>query len=613
MRLPLSEHASSIPLLSTSASLPPLVSRLPDIVQYYTVLNAGTLSDLKSSLSPYIPPEKNFDALWRRADGACRALFSLSLEDVLYSWTGSEFAAFGLEGHSLPVFAVQIRDEAKRAEIFDQVLSSFLIKDDMSLIIDGVRLPRITVPSFIESLLAVCNISIPSPYYLVHDGYIFFSVAPEALSAVYTSMKTSGRLSKTAYWRAVSDSLSNDVQVSLFYNLERSIPFFLRTPGVHTKILELYTIGRADLRIKDGDAVVSLHAVARHAQDARAVPGFPVPLEGKAVPEILAEPGKNPSMLFWLEDGTKICSFDSSSMEQKSIVLPERLTLSSPNQAVNKNGVLWAVTQSGAVYLFDRNLEVISPFPVLTGERPSAGGAAYGGDALLVPLTGGSLCLVNSSGSVSLIQLPATGQLRSAPAVSGTTAAVYEKSFAGKIWLIENGALTNGDNPLSVPGIAFGSPALIRKGSLLYVAFITQAGAFYLWENGELRDGFPLQLDGVFYLNAEASGSYFYVLDSTAVLTRIGVDGSILRVAVPASTARNGFLTVAEPEKSGRASLYVCPDGNTLYGFSSSLELLSGFPVSGWGRPAFADVNGDKRADCFTLTLDNTLTAWNVR
>lgn len=612
-RVPLVEKSDLSALIDRSSTMPALLSRFSDIVQYYTILNAGTLQELKESLLPYVPPEKNAELAWARADSMCKKLFSLHLDDILFSWTGTEFAAFGIEGQNIPVFAVQITNEAKRAEVFDQILSSFLIKDDTSLILDGVRLPRITVPGFISDLLAVFNISLPAPYYLIHDGYIYFSTAPEALSSVYSSMQSGRKLSRHANWKAVSADQKAESAVSLYYNLERSMPFFLRGNSVFTKVLQLYTIGRADMRMNNAVMTLQLHAAARRAGDLRTVPGFPVALDGPVSPELLLEGGKKRTMLFWLENGKTVHTFDiADSAGAHTMTFPDTVSLAVAPKPVQKTGVLWAATKDGGVYLLERDLKPLPGFPVLLDERVSAPVAASG-ESLFVPLANGSVCRVDASGKIAVVELPVTGSLRAAPAVLGSVAAVYDKSFLGKIFVIDNDRCINAENPYSVPGIAFGSPALLKQGKVLYVAFVTQAGQLFVWADGELKEGFPLQLEGVFYTNVVASGNYFYALSEDAHLHRIGLDGSVLTVAVPHATAKNAYMTAADPNENGVHNIYVCPDGNTLYGFTSSLELISGFPVTGWGVPAFADVNGDRNADCFVLTLDNTLTAWNLR
>ena len=86
-----------------------------------------------------------------------------------------------------------------------------------------------------------------------------------------------------------------------------------------------------------------------------------------------------------------------------------------------------------------------------------------------------------------------------------------------------------------------------------------------------------------------------------------------MSVKIPDCTAKNGYICVAKNFRKDNCGVFVCPDSNVLYGFTEGLELISGFPLVGYGIPAFADVNGDKSLDCITLSIDNKLNAWNLR
>ena len=132
-------------------------------------------------------------------------------------------------------------------------------------------------------------------------------------------------------------------------------------------------------------------------------------------------------------------------------------------------------------------------------------------------------------------------------------------------------------------------------------------------KDGEQVEGFPMRLGGIFMTNVVAGEKYFYALSSDALLYRISLDCSILTVQIPNSTARHGYLCLRDSAKDGRQNVFVCADANVIYGFNENLELLSGYPLAGWGKPVFADVNGDKLAECIALTIDNKLLAWKTR
>ena len=144
-------------LLKKESAVPSLLPQFSDEVQYYTLISAGTLHDLKDAAIKILPAEKDFSATWNKSDTICKIVFNTSLDDVLFSWTGDEFAIFGIEGKSEPVIAIKIADETKRRQIFDRVFASFIVRSDDSLLVDGIRLPCIDMPGFMLSVLQALN------------------------------------------------------------------------------------------------------------------------------------------------------------------------------------------------------------------------------------------------------------------------------------------------------------------------------------------------------------------------------------------------------------------------------------------------------------------------
>ena len=186
-RLPVStdmdEAGTLAPILAKKSTVPSIITRFSDITQYYTVLNAGSLSELKDAVLPYIPDIKNPEEYWKNCDDWCKTLLSMDLNEFLFSWTGDEFAVFGIENQNDPVFAIQIKDEKARQSVFNKLLSPILIKDDNSLILGGVRLSKLEFPAFLNWMLGIVGINMPSPYFIVLDGNIYFSESAECLSA----------------------------------------------------------------------------------------------------------------------------------------------------------------------------------------------------------------------------------------------------------------------------------------------------------------------------------------------------------------------------------------------------------------------------------------------
>ena len=70
-----------------------------------------------------MPSTMNLTSLWTMGNTLCSAIFSASLEDIIFSWTGDEFAVLGIEGLNDPVFVMQVSDEKQRKQIFDKIIA----------------------------------------------------------------------------------------------------------------------------------------------------------------------------------------------------------------------------------------------------------------------------------------------------------------------------------------------------------------------------------------------------------------------------------------------------------------------------------------------------------
>ena len=600
-------------LLEKESAVPAMLPKFSEDVQYYTLVSAGTLKELKEALIKILPAEKDFSSTWRKSDSVSKLAFSLSLDELLFSWTGDEFAVFGIEGKAEPVFAIKIADETKRNEIFSRVFSSYIINSNDSLLVDGVRLPCIEMPGFVLSVLQLLNVNIPKPYYLIKDGYIFLSQSPENLVAVNSGFQNSKRLSGSENWIRVSSRQSPYSTLSLYYNLERSVPFFVKGNSAMSKILSLYNSGRFDFRIKDSVLNIQLQASALKLESSQHIPGFPIELENKTNAELVKSNAKKSRLVFWQENNSTVNFLNCGTFERGSLELPEiqYITAASEATAAANGGELWVVTKSGMTYLLNAKLENVLEYPVLSGITMSCPPFVYK-DSLVLVGVDGAFCFISQSGEISIFETEAEGGIKSKPAVSGDIIAFYEKGFFGGIHVYKD-LKPLGEDPFELDGIAYGSPCLFTAGGKQYTAMITQAGQLYVYDiNGNLLDPFPLALDGIFYLNVEMADGYLFALSSEGLLFRISLSGDIERVRIPYFTAKTGRITVADYDNAGGQEIFVSGEGNSLYGFNSQLELLAEFPLPGYGNPLFTDLNGDNKNDCLVITFDNKISAANV-
>ncbi|MDR1420773.1 MAG: hypothetical protein LBI86_10395 [Treponema sp.] len=616
-------------IIERNSTDPSLASFLPAGAQYATVLSAGSLRDLVEAMRTF--SGDSLASSLRRADASSRGLVGLSLEDLLYSWTGEEFAVFGMEGRPSPVYAIQIRDEGKRQEIFNKAFRSIVLTEDISLNLDGMRIPQIRLPDFFASLIQLWGMRIPAPYYTVEGGYLFVSESAETILAAVRGIQKNDSLLKTALWRDLARPENGRGAFTIYYSLDRSLPFFLKGNTLPSAVFGLYRQGLLQMGFEGGELRFSLSVKAGSGQGLYPAQGYPLTIAGKTGNRVysLTYNRGGTSRVFFTRDNFAVAvnPADQTIYELDAgsplwVIPAEGEKPRSPEE-----GSVWVVTTQGRVILANGNMEAMRGFPLTTGLRLSAPPAARDGKLFLGDEEG-KVHIIDGRGSRRVWETVFPAALRAPPSFAGagnrTRAAVYPKRFLGDIWLLDEEGNVLPGWPAPVNGIAFGSPLLFTVDDVpssreqsLCAAFITQAGELTIYnERAEVLPGFPLELSGVFYLQPVWDGQALWLVSADGVLFQVTPEGQALwqRIPVPdLSVKEEGYITASDVDGDKVSEIFFSGEGNALYGYTQGFSSLDGFPLPIWGQPSFADLNGDGKSECTGTGLDNRLYRWHFR
>ncbi|MDR2185087.1 MAG: hypothetical protein LBO80_05390 [Treponema sp.] len=623
-----SSNESLKQIIEHNSELAVFTQLLPDTTQYSTVVSAAAFEELMNAAVSIFGP--GLSAALKRADSSSRMLFRLSIEDLLYSWTGREFAVFGMEGRPSPVYAVQIGDEQARQQVFDRAFKSIFLNENTQFVLDGNRIPQIRLPDFVEGVLHIMGVNLPSPYYVVQNDFLFVSESAENLLAAVNGIRKNAILPRTAAWKTLAQSGSDKASFSLFYSLDRSLPFFLRGNTPFNAILRLYRQGLARLSFENRAVIISLAALSGSGSGAALSPGYPLDLGGKGGSAVyaLATSRRGEGRFFLTRDNAalSINPADQSIYELKNPRPVQIIPAAGPGFSKITDPAAWVVNSQGQVTLVNGNMEPVNGFPFITGVRLSAPPAAHGGNLYLSDDSGdeGHIYVVDPSASVSQWDLVFDTALRSAPVfldVSDKTyAGIYPKSFIShEIWLTDAGGNPYPGWPVSVSGIAFGSPLLFAQGagrdSRVLAAFITTAGELTVVdESGTALSAFPLELNGVFYQQPVYDGEFLWIIESGGSLYQISLEGTVLHQKIPNLTVKeSGYIAAFDVDGDKVPEIFFTGEGNALYGYARNFNSLDGFPLPVWGRPAFGDFNGDGKMECAGIGLDNKLYRWQFK
>ena len=611
-------------IIERNSGATPILAMIPENTQYLTMLAAGSLAELLEGASAIAGPELA-DAL-RTADTASRTVLRMSLDELLFSWTGSQFAVYGLEGRPHPVIAIEIANEAQRREVFDRAFGTIFLAADLRLNLDGNRIPRITVPPFLTTVLSSLGVNIPSPFYIVQNNYLFISESAETLLAAVNAVRRNEVLPRQELWRTLSENGTGPSSVTLFYSLDRSLPFFLRGNNELTAILGLYRQGLVRLSLEDSVLRVSLSVIPGAGRGIVPVAGFPLELADPAQAAVRpgnrlfnTSPGRDTRLLVTRgNDVLAISPLDRSVRELRGFGSPWASVHAIPQTpSGGGGGEAWIVDTHGNVSLVDSELSNLRGFPISTGIRLSAPPQSWGGK-LFLSSDDGAVYTVDSNASVSRWGIFSSA-LRSPPAFiefnNRTFVGIYPRDIIfGQIFLMDADGRTLPNWPVHIPRIAFGSPLLFsarHPGAQagLFVAFVTQAGDLAVYtEDAQMLPGFPIELPGVFFLQPVFDGENLWLIESEGTLYRISLDGEVFSQSIPRLTVREeGYITVFDGD------IFFSGEGNALHGYSRNFNSLDGFPLPVWGRPVIGDLLRDGQIKAAGVGMDNRLHMWQFR
>ena len=621
------------------SSVPNLAELLPASSQYATILSAGTLEELYAAALLFSGNE--LEELLRLADSASRFLLRLTLDDLLFSWSGNEFAVFGLEGRPHPVYAIQVSDERRRQEVFNTAFRSIVLSEDFRLNLDGMRIPRMEVPGFLQSLLQGWDVNLPSPYYNVYRDYIFLSESAETLLAAIRAMQRNDVLPRTAEWRDIAGGRAAASAFSLYYSLDISTPFFLRSNTMLSSFLSLYRQGLVRMSFDRGFIDLSVSLIPGQGSGVMLVNGFPLDI-GTILPTAVLS-----NQVFGTDSASHV--FLSLGNTALSINLADfsihELSNQGPHWVVSADGIdvmdiaAWVVSDRGRVTLVDAYMEPAQGFPILTGLRISSPPKAFDSRLYLCD-EDGRVHVIDQHGNINVWETSFIAAIRSPPSfltipasgrnIPGATyAAVYPKSFFGEIWLLdENGRpLPNWPVPVSAgsdnfdinAGIGFGSPLLFAHNNRVHIAYISQAGELVIYdENASLLEPFPIVLNGVFYLQPVFDKEFLWLVSENGTLFQINLDGEALYQNIPRlSVMEEGFIFAFDYNNDGNHEIFITGEGNALHGYTNSFRSLEGFPLPVWGKPLFIEstnaLNTARKAEVLGIGMDRRLYRWQFR
>jgi len=562
---------------------------------------------------------KDVQDIYQKADSGAKSVIGMGIDDLLFSWVGAEAGMFMLPGSQEPVFFARIADESAWGKSLRAITTSVVAGKDSSLVLDGVRIDRLSLPWYVTLVLDTLGVNAPEPYFTAKGGYFFLSLEAQNLASVVKAADTGDNIAGNADFARLTAGAPSNPSLLLWYDVSRSEPFFLRGTNLLSEILRLYGRGVAMVRLSAKEADISLSAARAAVEAAPVVPGFPLSPPGGASGDVAAFrfAGAGAPVLAWIRNRDTLVLADAQGRQTAETTLEPDVSLLPEKDATGAVSALWAVSSIGTVWRFGPHLDPRPPFPVVTGIASPLPPSLVDGRLALWSKPDSTLAFIAADGTRTLAAQRLDAPILRPPHFLGGRMTFYPKSFDARVHLTDAAGTEAPGWPVAAAGISWCAPRLVTEGAQTYVTFLTQAGSLHAWTlAGEPAPPFPLVLPGVFYATPEAvrveGRTALAVLSQDGVLRLIGLDGSVLREAtLPDVDGRSARLAIADLGGRGDGIL-VYGSGAFIAGLDTSLRPLPGFPVKGVTLPQIVDINRDGAIDLVTAGLDGKIYAYTV-
>lgn len=567
---------------------------------------------------------QDLQGTFSQIDGLAKTFLRLSIDDLLFSWTGDEVGTYLSGKSSDPVVFVKVRDKGKLEKVFATLDNTSFFDRDSSLVFNNVRLDRIVFPDIIAGIVNLFVPNLQMPYFYQSDDFIFFCMDPEVLANAINDFKAGKTLVQSETYRKTTDPLPKNANIFLYYDLSRNTPSFFPPDSLAFRLLKLYETGAISVYFHETELKVFLTARGIAGRKTLPFPGFPRALSDGLKSDVLSADlsGSGVGELVYIDGADRLVIQDlvADTKAQTQLEPGSSLVIAGTKWAGNPSVI--AYSPSGTINKFGPDAKPLDPFPVVTGLKNSFAPVATGNFLLLFPRQekNFSVFLMDGSGETK-ISYEVENPVLSAPDTRDGLIVFYPKTFEGGVHLIDfEGNLKKGW-PRLAEGLAVTSPRFVKNdnGALL-VAFITQAGRLCVWDaGGNMLPGFPAQLEGTYVTPplavslGKGSPKGIVALSEQGLCTLLTQDGTVVKQKPIADSGdRNSALIAYDMDPDGVDEIFIFGGRNFVIGLDRDLELLPGFPVKGGRKPVFTDLNLDGRKEMLVAGFDNQLYAYEI-
>ncbi|MBN2652048.1 MAG: VCBS repeat-containing protein [Spirochaetales bacterium] len=589
--------------LSWSPKPSQIVEFAPETTNILTTFNFNSYADFYKLILSLAG--EDYEKTMKTLNNVSNMLFKMSIEKLIFEWIDNESGLFTLSNSADPIVFISIKDMKKFNTSMDQIASSVFLNTTDAIILDGVRLSKIELPAGLKPLVNSIMKGFDTPYYIVEENFVFFSMNPENLTQILSYRNSKKTLANEEDFKEATKNTGSNI--FMYYNLNEGIPSFFANNELFSNLMSLYSTGVAEFNIDKETFNLSVTATGTRKISVHKYPGYPKK-ENEGISSNIV----------------KADLFDTSSKDFLYKNNMNELVLLSTTGAKQKYQVgansLFYVNSDKTISIFeaDGNFFTINPKENVIIEeskksttwQPQFEISTDGSNFYYFSMKEKGIIKQDTLGNCEVIITDIQGLVFNSPAVSKNIIAIYPRKINGKLFIYKNNQL---ENEVEVEGICQSGPVISEKNILIQM----QNGLLYNFDlNGQLEKGFPVEFEGDSFsakpiFIRDGKKYKIAVISNTGRLTIINEDGSIdSEISLKRHFGRESKLVAKDFNNNKTDEIFIYGDANYILGYTNKLSPLKNFPIIGSGMPDFADYDRDGKDEIVCKDLNNNINVY---
>lgn len=587
---------------------------IPSNVTTWTLLNVASLDDLLNLL---LAQEPSLKETIQTARDTTKSLLGISMEELLFNWTTGEFGAYLLPQSDEPIILVKIANRSAFQAALGALEKSLFFSPSTQFVVDQIPINQLKLPSYLEFILQLFNISMQLPYYTIQENYLLLSNDSGNLVRSVNAVLEGKTIEKSPEVLPLMQDIDRNARLLLFYNAQVEPPFFMRDQSILSRVLRLYQQGIVSVSLNGEDLDVVIHASRLENQTLQLLPGYPRPLQGRLTSRlyVVTPIGTNQPFLAYVADANRLILDGLFSESLRSLDFPNAKYLVVENSALGTVR-LWGFSRDGKVYAWNPNGTPLSGFPVDLQEGCLFEPVLLNEKLFVITDRRNKVLLISSSGTTESWQTALEDLVSHPPAMRDQRLAIYSSTFNGEILVFDARGNSLQNSPVTTEGLGVGSPLWMLRQGQLWLYLLTKDGQLQAWNNRLESAGVIARLNQGFHipplvLKSRGSTESLAILSDQGILSLISPEGEILReVQLNISTA-DARLSAFDLDVDGNTEILISGFGSQILVIDQQLRPFTTENILGYSEPSFYDINGDRKPDLITAGLDQNIYAWS--